>query len=95
MRCSKWLACLSLFPVQWLQRRLCRAAEEEQGRVVSEAALPPQLVQLLPLVCARMAQALCWSDAGLTNAPGSNSGLQEVLPGAFGDSNPVVFTWSV
>lgn len=95
MRCSKWLACLSLFPVQWLQRRLCRAAEEEQGRVVAEAALPPQLVQLLPLACARVAQALCWSDAGLTDASGSNSGLQEVLPDAFGDSNPVVFTWSM
>lgn len=72
-----------------------RAAEEEQGRVVAEAALPPQLVQLLPLACARVAQALCWSDAGLTDALGGNSGLQEVLPDAFGDSNPVVFPWSV
>lgn len=78
--------------MQWLQRRFCRAAEEEQGRLVAEAALPPQLVQLLPLACARVAQALCWSDAGLT---GSSSGLQEVLPAAFGDSNPVVFTWSM
>lgn len=81
--------------MQWLQRRFCRAAEEEQGRVVAEAALPPQLVQLLPLTCARVAQALCWSDTGLRDAPGSNSGLQEVLPDAFEDSNPVVFTWSV
>lgn len=77
--------------------QLCRAssAEEEQGRVVAEAALPPQLVQLLPLACARVAQALCWSDAGLTDAPESDSGLQEVFPDALGDSNPVVFTWSM
>lgn len=90
---SKWLACLSLLPVQWLQGRFCRsrAAEEEQGCVVAGAALPPQLLQLLPLACARVAQALCWGDAGLADAPGRNSGFQEVLPDAFGDSNPVAF----
>lgn len=65
------------------------------GAVVAEAALLPQLVQLLPLVCARVAQALCWGDPELTDAPGSNPGLQEVLADAFGDSNPGDFSWSV
>lgn len=89
---------LRLFPAE-MQQIACvpecpscaEAAEEvlhsraaEQGCVVAGAALLPQLCS-----CSLRVPGWLRLCAGLADAPGRNSGLQEVFPG---DSNPVVLS---